>query len=71
MRKLLLLAFSVLVGSAAGFLSPSLAKATTSSCTTYCSAPDACGYVCCYKQCCNGRCVILDCAPPPPCDFSN
>jgi len=68
MRKLLL-AFSILVGSMAGLLSPSAVKAAT--CTTYCSAPDACGYVCCYKQCCNGRCVILDCAPPPICDFNN
>jgi len=55
-----------LAGAAAGLFSPAPAKAS-SGCITYCSAPDACGHFCCYKQCCNGRCVILDCAPPPPC----
>ena len=68
MRKLVL-AILVLVGSVAGFLSPSPAKA--GSCVTYCSAPDPCGYVCCFQQCCNGRCVDLDCAPPPLCEGNN
>jgi hypothetical protein len=70
MRKLMLVMTLALAGAAAGLFSPPPAKAA-SGCTTYCSAPDACGHFCCYKQCCNGRCVILDCAPPPPCGGDN
>ena len=47
------------------------AKATGGSCVTYCTTPNACGYVCCFEQCCNGRCIQLDCAPPPPCGGDN
>jgi len=65
MRKLMLVAMLVLAGSMAGLFSPPVARAD--DCITYCSAPNECGYFCCFKQCCNGRCFILDCAPPPPC----
>ena len=61
MRKLMMLSLLVLGASVAG-LSPRPADATT--CITYCSAPDACGHVCCYQQCCGKICVDLDCAPP-------
>jgi hypothetical protein len=68
MRKLVLLALA-LAASAAGLLSPAPVKA--SGCVTYCSTPNACGYVCCYQQCCGRTCVDLDCAPPPPCGEEN
>jgi hypothetical protein len=66
MRKLMLVVTLALAGAAAGLFSPSPAKAA-GSCVTYCTTPNACGYVCCYRECCNGRCFILDCAAPPPC----
>ena len=69
MRKLLFLALFVLGGLAAGLFSPRPADATT--CVTYCTDPNACGYVCCFEQCCGSRCIDLDCAPPPPCGGDN
>ncbi|HEX9943545.1 MAG TPA: hypothetical protein VGG03_16145 [Thermoanaerobaculia bacterium] len=69
MRKLMLMVLLALGGSAAGLFSPPPAAAD--NCVTYCTNPDPCGYVCCYKQCCGGRCVALDCAPPPPCGENN
>ena len=72
MRKLILVSLLVLGGSAAGFFNaPAAASGGGGSCVTYCSTPNACGYVCCYQQCSGNRCVDLDCAPPPPCDGSN
>lgn len=68
MRKLMLVILA-LVSSTAALLSPASAKA--SNCTTYCSDPNPCGYVCCYMECCGKRCVDLDCAPPPPCEGEN
>lgn len=72
MRKLLLLSL-VLAGSVAGLLSPSPASGRPPGidCVTYCTVPNACGYVCCFQQCCGDRCVDLDCAPPPPCEGDN
>jgi hypothetical protein len=70
MRKKLLLVTLIAAGTLTGLFSPAPAKAsggTGGSCVTYCSTPNACGYVCCFQQCCNGRCIDLDCAPPPPC----
>jgi hypothetical protein len=69
MRKLMLLVLLILGGSAAGLFSPS--RAAAGNCVTHCTDPDPCGYVCCYEQCCGNRCVILDCAPPPPCGENN
>jgi hypothetical protein len=68
MRKLML-AVLVLAGSMTGLLSPPVA--TADNCVTYCTTPNPCGYVCCFQQCCDGRCVDLDCAPPPPCEGDN
>jgi hypothetical protein len=68
MRKLILLSLALVV-SAAGLLVP--APATAGGCQTHCSVPNACGYVCCYERCCGSNCVILDCAPPPPCGAEN
>ena len=65
MRKLMMMALLVLAGSTAGLFSARTAEAT--DCVTYCGPANACGYICCYQQCCNGRCIDLDCAPPPPC----
>lgn len=70
MRKLILLSMLALAGSAAGLFSPAPAKAAA-GCTTYCTAANACGYICCYKECCNGHCIILECAAPPPCGGDN
>jgi hypothetical protein len=69
MRKLMLLMLLVLGGFTAGLFSAPVAEASPPGgpCVTYCSTPNACGYVCCYQQCCGSRCVDLDCAPPPPC----
>lgn len=69
MRKLMALSLLVLGASAAGLFSPRPADATT--CVTYCTTPNACGYVCCFQECCGSRCIDLDCAPPPPCDGDN
>ena len=66
MRKLVSVFLLIAAVFAAGLFSPS---ATADTCVTFCSDPDPCGYVCCFEQCCGKRCVILDCAPPPPCDF--
>jgi hypothetical protein len=72
MRKLIVLSLLVLGGSAAGlFNAPAAASGGGGTCITYCSTPNACGYVCCYQQCCGNRCVDLDCAPPPPCGELN
>lgn len=68
MRRLTLMTLA-LVLSVAGFVSAP--PATADSCVTYCSQPNACGYVCCYQQCCGRICVDLDCAPPPPCEGDN
>lgn len=68
MRKMMLLTFALAVSSVA-LLSPAPAKAVGGggNCVTFCTTPNACGYVCCYQTCCGSRCVDLDCAPPPPC----
>jgi hypothetical protein len=68
MRRFVLLTLALAL-SVAGFVSAP--PATAGSCVTYCSQPDACGYVCCYQQCCGKICVDLDCAPPPPCEGNN
>ncbi|HEX4960306.1 MAG TPA: hypothetical protein VF173_05675 [Thermoanaerobaculia bacterium] len=70
MRKLMLIATLALTGAAAGLFSSPRAEAG-GNCVTYCSTPNACGYVCCFQQCCDGRCIDLDCAPPPPCGGDN
>ena len=70
MRKLMLMTL-IVAGALTGLFSPAPAKATGGSCVTYCTTPNACGYVCCFEQCCNGRCIQLDCAPPPPCGGDN
>ena len=73
MRKLVLLSLA-LAFSVAGLVTPPAASAGRcdyNSCVTYCSSPNACGYVCCYQQCCGDCCVDLDCAPPPPCEGEN
>lgn len=72
MRKLILLTLMLLGGFAAGLLSPHPAAAAPpgGTCVTYCNT-DPCGYTCCYEECCGSRCVILDCAPPPPCGNNN
>jgi hypothetical protein len=67
MRKLFLLALTILVCSTAGLFSAPAAQAA--DCVTLCTDPDPCGYVCCFETCCGNRCVQLDCAPPPQCDF--
>lgn len=70
MRKLMLMALIVAAAALTGLFSPPPAQATGGtggSCVTYCTTPNACGYVCCFQQCCGGRCIDLDCAPPPPC----
>jgi hypothetical protein len=69
MRKLMSVLLLVVGGSAAGLFTAS--PAAGSNCVTYCSAPDPCGYVCCFQQCCGRICVDLDCAPPPPCEGNN
>jgi hypothetical protein len=73
MRKLMMLSLLVLGASVAGLFSPSPAAAAPpgGTCVTYCSVPNACGYVCCFQQCCGSRCIDLDCAPPPPCGGDN
>lgn len=72
MRRFLLLMLA-LVCSSATLLSPAPVKAAPGggNCVTYCSAPNPCGYVCCFQQCCGNICVDLDCAPPPPCGEEN
>ncbi len=70
MRKLMMLSLLVLGASVAG-LSPRSAAASGGDCVTYCTTPNACGYVCCFQTCCGNRCVDLDCAPPPPCGGDN
>jgi hypothetical protein len=73
MRKLMMLSLLVLGAAVAGLFSPRPAAASGSggTCVTYCSVPNACGYVCCFQTCCGNRCVDLDCAPPPPCGGDN
>jgi hypothetical protein len=71
MRKLMLMTLIVAAAALTGLFSPPPAQATGGSCVTYCTTPNACGYVCCFQQCCNGRCIDLDCAPPPPCGGDN
>ncbi|HSS48105.1 MAG TPA: hypothetical protein VLX28_04095, partial [Thermoanaerobaculia bacterium] len=58
-----------LAAAASGLYSPKTATADT--CVTFCSPANACGYICCYQQCCGNRCIDLDCAPPPPCPGDN
>ena len=71
MRKLILLTLA-LASAAAGLLSPLQAKPPGGgNCVTHCTTPNACGYICCYERCCGDNCVILDCAPPPPCGGEN
>lgn len=65
MRKLLFVLLLVVTGFAAGLFTP--APVAGSTCVTYCSDPNPCGYVCCFMTCCGRICVDLDCAPPPPC----
>ena len=73
MRKLMLLMLLVLGGFAAGLFSPPAVEAAPPGgpCVTYCTTPNACGYVCCYQQCCGSNCVDLDCVPPPTCGGDN
>ena len=72
MRKLILLALTVLLCSAVGLFSTPAAASrcfSNGNCVTHCSDPDPCGYVCCFETCCGDCCIQLDCAPPPQCDF--
>lgn len=71
MRKLVLLSLA-LVFAVAGLAAPASAvRCDYNHCVTYCSSPNACGYVCCYQRCCGSCCVDLDCAPPPFCPGEN
>ena len=73
MRKLLFLSL-VVACTAVGLFSPSPAsggRPFPTDCVITCTFPNACGYVCCYERCCGDDCVILDCAPPPPCEGEN
>ncbi|HEV8241396.1 MAG TPA: hypothetical protein VGS57_18675, partial [Thermoanaerobaculia bacterium] len=63
---MMLLTFA-LAASAVALLAPAPATAAAGgNCVTFCMAPDACGFVCCYQTCCGSSCFDLDC--PPPCD---
>ena len=70
MRKLFLLGLTLFACTSAGlFSAPAAASGGGGNCVTFCSDPDPCGYVCCFETCCGNRCIQLDCAPPPQCDF--
>ena len=65
MRKLVLTLLS-LVGFATALLCLPSAQAAGGggNCVTYCSPPDPCGQVCCYRTCCGNSCIDLLCTPP-------